>query len=153
MVWRLVTLLVLTTVALWPGAAFAENSGSSQSDKSLGKVQHIVVIYDENHSFDNLYGGWEGVNGVAAASPRRTIQVGRGGAPYACLAQNDVNLTSPPLPVTCTANSTSLTISSDFPNAPFTIDKFIPATATTCPHPGVFAPNGTLNGTGLPGGC
>jgi hypothetical protein len=23
---------------------------------------------DENHSFDNLYGGWEGVNGVAAAA-------------------------------------------------------------------------------------
>ena len=153
MVWRLVTLLVLTTVALWPGAAFAENSGSSQSDKSLGKVQHIVVIYDENHSFDNLYGGWEGVNGVAAASPQRTIQVGQGGAPYACLAQNDLNLTSPPLPVTCTDNSTSPTISSDFPNAPFTIDKFIPATATTCPVPGVFAPNGMLNGTGLPGGC
>ena len=32
--------------------------------KELGKVNHIVVIYEENHSFDNLYGGWEGVNGL-----------------------------------------------------------------------------------------
>ena len=31
----------------------------------LAKMNHIVVIYEENHSFDNLYGGWEGVNGLA----------------------------------------------------------------------------------------
>ena len=29
--------------------------------QKLNKVKHIVVIYEENHSFDNLYGGWEGV--------------------------------------------------------------------------------------------
>jgi acid phosphatase len=153
MFWRLAVLLVLTTVASWPAAAFAEDGGSSQSDKSLEKIQHIVVVYDENHSFDNLYGGWEGVNGVTAAAPRRTIQVGQGGAPYACLLQDDVNLSSPPQPVTCTDNSTSPPISSHFPNAPFTIDQFIPTTATTCPPPGAPAPNGVANGSGLPGGC
>jgi acid phosphatase len=152
MSWRLAVLLVLSALA-WPGPAFASDSGGGRADRSLRKIQHIVVIYQENHSFDNLYGGWEGVNGVAAAKPRRTIQIGQDGQPYACLLQDDVNLTSPPQPVTCTDTSTSPAISSNFPNAPFTIDKYIPATATTCPAPGVFAPNGVVNGSGLPGGC
>ena len=38
----------------------AGTSGAhGRSDNKLGKIQHIVVIYEENHSFDNLYGGWE----------------------------------------------------------------------------------------------
>ena len=28
-----------------------------------GGFKHLVVIYEENHSFDNLYGGWGSVNG------------------------------------------------------------------------------------------
>ena len=40
--------------------------------KPLQKVKHIVVIYEENHSFDNLYGGWEGVNGPRATPTPRT---------------------------------------------------------------------------------
>src|SRR5215471_7255907 len=62
----------------------------------LAKIRYIVVIYQENHSFDNLYGGWEGVNGRANAGPAHTIQVGQGGAAYTCLLQNDLSLTSPP---------------------------------------------------------
>ena len=31
-------------------------------------INHIVVIYEENHSFDNLFGGWERVNGLDDAS-------------------------------------------------------------------------------------
>ena len=27
-------------------------------------INHVVVVYEENHSFDNLYGGWEGVDGL-----------------------------------------------------------------------------------------
>src|SRR4051794_18734424 len=26
--------------------------------QKLGHVKHLVVIYEENHSFDNLYGSW-----------------------------------------------------------------------------------------------
>ena len=52
--------------------------------------------------FDNLFGRWPGVDGLArnpARTPRST-QVGPDPArtPYDCLLQNDVNLTSPPLP-------------------------------------------------------
>src|SRR6185295_14365229 len=69
---------------------------------ALSKIEHIVVIYEENHSFDNLYGGWEGVNGLASATPAQTLQVNQAGNTYTCLKQDDVNLTSPtPLATTC----------------------------------------------------
>src|SRR5919201_5647858 len=42
--------------------------------QKLAKIKHIVVIYEENHSFDNLYGGWEGVNGRANADAAHTTQ-------------------------------------------------------------------------------
>ena len=29
----------------------------------MGAQKHLVVIYEENHSFDNLYGSWGSVNG------------------------------------------------------------------------------------------
>jgi phospholipase C len=113
----------------------------------LAQIKHVVVIYEENHSFDNLYGGWEGVDGLAGADQAHTTQVDQNGTPFACLLQNDVNLTTPPLSASC--NSTSA-----FTNAPFTIDTIIPASATTCPRPvGAFAAHGFANGTGLPGGC
>ena len=64
-----------------------------------------------------------------------------------------MNLTSPtPLPTTC-VDSAHGVAASQFTNDPFTIDDYIGATDTTCPAPGVFAPNGVLNGSGLPGGC
>jgi acid phosphatase len=111
-----------------------------------GGVRNIVVIYEENHSFDNLYGGWEGVNGLGHADAAHTEQVGQDGAPYSCLLQNDVNLTSPPLSADCSD-------SSHFANEPFAIDDFISPMDTTCPAPGVFAANGVPKGSGLPGGC
>jgi acid phosphatase len=149
---RLLVLLLLCVVALAVvplGGLAAYGAGADR----LSRIQHIVVIYQENHSFDNLYGGWEGVNGLHSAPLSHTVQVNQAGTPFTCLLQNDVNLTSPPLPATCADSTTGTTFSSHFANAPFTIDDYIPASATTCPPPGVFAPNGILNGTGLPGGC
>jgi acid phosphatase len=131
----LVPLLLSATVALLaPTPAVAHR----HDDRG---VENIVVIYEENHSFDNLYGRWEGVNGLARADAAHTEQVGQDGTRYSCLPQNDVNLTSPPLSVAC------------FDNAPFAIDDFIAPTDTTCPAPGVFTSNGVPKGSGLPGGC
>jgi acid phosphatase len=144
------SLLLLVAVAMVPvGGAAASGGGSDR----LSRINHLVVIYQENHSFDNLYGSWEGVNGLRHAPRARTIQVNQAGTPYECLLQNDVNLTSPPLPATCTDTTTGTEFSSHFRNRPFTIDDYIPPEATTCPPPGVFAPNGIPNGSGLPGGC
>src|SRR5437764_68941 len=33
----------------------ASGAGASRGDDQLSKIDHIVVIYEENHSFDNLY--------------------------------------------------------------------------------------------------
>ena len=154
---RLVTLLAtagLVCVAL-PSAAQAHPPGH---DRGLQKVDHIVVIYEENHSFDNLLGGWPGVDGLArdpARTPRAT-QVGPDAArtPWNCLLQLDVNLTSPPLSPVCSGTTPGgIAFDSHFRNRPFPIDAYIRPTDTTCPPPGVFAANGILKGQGLPGGC
>ena len=127
---------------------------NSDSAASLSRINHIVVIYEENHSFDNLYGGWEGVNGGSNAPALNTTQVGQGGAAYTCLMQNDVNLTSPPLPADCSNTADGAPYSSHFTNAPFSIEAYIPSDATTCPPHGSFDfPTGVSNGSGLPGGC
>ena len=131
----------------------AKSDDGESGANQLNRINHIVVIYQENHSFDNLFGNWEGVNGRASATSAHTIQVSQGGVAFKCLKQVDVNLTSPPLAATCTDLTTASPFSSAFTNAPFAIDAVIPASATTCPAPGAFSANGYLNGTGLPGGC
>ena len=62
----LVALAALAIIAVAAGGA-----GAARGDDQLQKVKHIVVIYEENHSFDNLYGGWEGVNGPRKRDARR----------------------------------------------------------------------------------
>src|SRR5829696_3980109 len=95
----------------------------------LGGIRHFVVVYEENHSFDNLYGGWERVDGLRSADPAHTRQVNQAGEPYQCLLQNDVNLTSPPLSATCTNISPAFT--SHFGNASFRIEDYIAPEDTT----------------------
>ncbi len=150
---HLSAIFVLIGATLGSSSAAGVSIVRADDDGPLSEIQHIVVIYQENHSFDNIYGGWERVNGLQRADTAHTTQVGQNGTPYTCLKQNDVNLTSPPLSAACSDATTGTPFMSHFPNAPFTIDRFIPSSATTCPQPGVFAPNGVPNGSGLPGGC
>src|SRR5438445_9094921 len=142
-----VSLLALTALP-------AAGTESNRDDSSLNKINHIVVIYEENHSFDNLYGTWEGVNGRSNAPSAKTLQVGQTTGAYTCLMQNDVNLTSPPLAADCADATTATPFTSHFPNAPFSIEASLPKDARTCPQPGVFAPHGlTPSPANLPGGC
>jgi acid phosphatase len=139
-----------------PGVAYAHGHehGHSHDGHGLKGVDRIVVIYEENHSFDNLYGGWEGVDGLRHADPAHTKQVNQAGTPYSCLLQNDVNLSTPPLRPTCHDATTATPFDSHFTNDPFRIDDFISPADTTCPPPGDSSkPTGWLKGTGLPGGC
>src|SRR5438874_2133698 len=136
---RVLTIAIgsLTVIAAGPAIVVAQAASDQQG---LSGINHIVVIYEENHSFDNLYGGWEGVNGRANATPAQWTQLTQGGAAYTCLPQNDVNLPACSLP-----------------NQPFSIEAYIPATAHTCPAPGTSFnyPHGVpANSPGsLPGGC
>jgi acid phosphatase len=150
-------ILVATTAAtLGLGTArLAIAEPEDDVSKSQG-INHIVVIYEENHSFDNLYGNWEGVNGLKKVKPTKATQVNQAGTAFSCLLQNDVNLTSPPLASSCNTEAnpvTNTTFNSAFTNAPFQIDNYIAPNDTTCPPGDVFAPNGVVQGKGLPGGC
>src|SRR5262249_26155811 len=141
-----------TIFAITPLGSTAAAEGAKA--ETLQKINHFVVIYQENHSFDNLYGGWERVRGLEHADAAHTSQISQGGQLYDCLLQDDVTLTSPPLVATCT-NTHGGSFTSAFVNAPFTIDDFIAPGDKTCPPPGVFAPNGVLKNSpnALPGGC
>jgi len=146
------------TAAATPSAASAKNA--------FGGFKHLVVIYEENHSFDNLYGGWgkvgdSQVNGRSKAGAAHTTQVSQGNKPYTCLMQNDVNLTVGPLAASCGSESvpqsdgSTVSYQSHFTNKPFRIDRYIKPTDTTCPPiDNLFGfPNGVLKGQGTPGGC
>src|SRR5215213_11861101 len=125
---RAVLIAAAGMVLLAPPAAAA---AGGQRERALDRIRHFVVIYEENHSFDNLYGRWERVDGLRSADRAHTRQVDQNHKPYDCLLQNDVNLTSPPLSVRCTNTTTGTAFSSHFRNRPFIIDHYIPPTATT----------------------
>ncbi len=131
--------LFLGYITVSSPAAFAQ----AESAPAVNAFGHIVVIYQENHSFDSLYGLWgdvngQRVNGLDGADPAHVIQVRADGkeTPYTCLLQNDVNLTSPPLPATCTdTNNTGEKFESAFENKPFMIGAYINPADKTCPNP------------------
>lgn len=51
----------------------------------LEQIEHVVVIYAENHSFDNLYGLFPGANGIANATPGQYTQLNHDGTPLSHL--------------------------------------------------------------------
>jgi phospholipase C len=66
---------------------FAVSAGgfaSTGSAAQLGDVEHIIVIYLENHSFDNLFGLFPNADGIATAGATK-IQVDADGKPYVFL--------------------------------------------------------------------
>jgi phospholipase C len=143
--------------ALAPAPAALASSPARSGPTVVGDFKHLVVIYEENHSFDNLYGMWgpvagSRVEGLASASHKKQTQIAQDGSSYRCLLQTDVNLTSPPVAASCARASRS-TAASAFPNKPFLIDKYLGPKDTTCPVPGAVAPNGVRKGTGEAGGC
>ncbi|MDI9334373.1 MAG: acid phosphatase [Cytophagales bacterium] len=47
----------------------------------LARIQNVVVIYAENHSFDNMYGLFPGANGIHKATPEQYTQLDHDGTP------------------------------------------------------------------------
>ncbi len=75
----------------------------------INKVGHVVVIYMENHSFDNLYGQFEGADGLSKAASVNVTQVDAEGKPYEML---------PPVP-------RSSAFPTNLPNTYFNIDQYV----------------------------
>jgi acid phosphatase len=151
---RLAAVGLAAALAVAAATTATVSAGTSRTAASpLDKINHIVVIYEENHSFDNLFGGWEGVNGLANADAAHTAQVDQSGNAYACLKQLDVNLNENAIAPTC--SDAAHGIASAFKNTYFAFDPIIRPTDTTCPPPllAFTFPNGVRQGTGRPGGC
>jgi acid phosphatase len=79
--------------------------------RGLGQIDHIVVIYAENRSFDNLYGLFPGANGIANATPATWSQTDRNGALLATLP-----------PVWTSGTILDPAYPAQMPNRPFRID-------------------------------
>jgi phospholipase C len=84
------------------------------SHDTFGNINHVVVLYLENRSFDNLYGEFAGADGIVGLSPGKYRQVDLAGKPFAVLPQ-----------------AADSHLPADLPNAPFAIEKFIPSNKPT----------------------
>ena len=49
---------------------------------TVNDIEHIVVIYAENRSFDNLYGLFPGANGIKQATKEQYTQIDHDGKPF-----------------------------------------------------------------------
>ncbi|HEX9247823.1 MAG TPA: alkaline phosphatase family protein [bacterium] len=78
----------LVLIGIHLRAALSQSAG-------LGKINHLIVIYQENWSFDGLYGNFPGANGVANAG-EASRQVDKNGQPYATLPQPIDTTRNPP---------------------------------------------------------
>ena len=76
----------------------------------LSRIEHIVVIYAENRSFDNLYGMFPGASGIADATPAQYTQLDADGRPL------------PHLPPVWKGNQADPAFPRELPNRPFRID-------------------------------
>ena len=71
---RSLRLLLLSAVLLAAGCA-------TRIDDGLARIEHIVVIYAENRSFDHLYGLFPGAEGIASATAEQKTQLDHDGTP------------------------------------------------------------------------
>jgi acid phosphatase len=51
------------------------------TESDLARIEHVVVIYAENRSFDHLYGFFPGANGIAQATEEQKTQLDHDGTP------------------------------------------------------------------------
>ncbi len=72
---------LLATLAVAALLAGCTTGPAATGQSGLDRIETIIVIYLENHSFDNLYGLFPGARGVAQATPAETTQVDHDGKP------------------------------------------------------------------------
>jgi phospholipase C len=84
-------------------------------EEGIKKVNHVVVIYMENHSFDNLYGKFEGADG-ANGDGHSIEQLDENGVAYSQLPVPRGRYAYP-----------SNTFPANLPNRCFNIDQYIPS--------------------------
>ena len=84
---------------------------ATQPRDGLARIEHVVVIYAENRSFDHLYGLFPGADGIANATAQQKTQLDHDGTPL------------PHLPPTWVHGKPSARFATEkLPNGPFRID-------------------------------
>lgn len=73
--------LAMRVAALLAVALVAACAAPPAKRAGLDRIEHVIVIYAENRSFDNLYGLFPGANGIANATPAQFTQIGHDGKP------------------------------------------------------------------------
>jgi phospholipase C len=107
------TMLLVLIAAL---AGCAKDPDDNSSATGMAKINHLVVIYLENHSFDNLYGQFAGAEGLMQApTSGNMLQVDTTGQVYATL---------PPV-YDSSAKMVDARFPADLPNQPFDITQFV----------------------------
>src|SRR5438094_6139071 len=131
---RLVLLLsqCAVTVAVWllfaapllvtGCSSIPADSGGLGQPSGLEKIRHVIVIYQENWSFDGLYGKFPGADGIANAG-ERIRQMKKDGTPYTTLPQPLDTSKNPPIP--------DLRFRADLPVAPYDAARYVPADQNT----------------------
>lgn len=112
------TLTCLLGVLLLVGAPRLSAVGyASSPDEGINRINHVVIIFNENWTFDAHYGLFPGANGLNAPGAR-IPQVDKDGKAYETLPQvvNNFHSTAP-----------DTRFPADLPNAPFEIDQYVPA--------------------------
>jgi phospholipase C len=107
--------LVVAAAILAACAASAPKHRAAEDARA--RIDHIVVIFQENRSFDNVFGLFPGADGLGN-SRSAPPQVDRDGRVYRTLPQPIDTSRRPPAP--------DLRFPPDLPNAPFLIDWFAP---------------------------
>ena len=110
-------LLGTTSAILLLALGGCSSSPAPTARTGLSRIDHIVVIYAENRSFDNLYGLFPGADGIANTTPAQYTQVDVDGKPL------------PHLPPVWKGKEADPAFPKDLPNRPFRIDA--PASVTS----------------------
>src|SRR3954447_14224506 len=113
----LVTMLVFMICA--SGLAAGQAPGATAAGPA-DRINHVIVIYQENWSFDGLYGNFPGANGLANASPAAQ-QTDKNGQVYKTLPQ----------PIDTGKKAVDGRSPADLPNQPFDVTKYVAANDKT----------------------
>src|SRR5215472_12440705 len=95
----------------------AQAQKATPAPKGIEKIDHIILIYLENHSFDDLFGNFPGAEGLSKAG-KRSLQVDKDGKPYKTLPPVIDTTKKPP--------ALDPRFPADLPNRPFPINKYVP---------------------------